>query len=75
MRLVYPNKKYLKSYNALKAEYDKRINIESPFTIELTYDYHSWNKCEAKAVVKKVFPVHQTYHEYFFQNIQIPYSE
>ncbi|MBE6338300.1 MAG: T9SS type A sorting domain-containing protein [Lentimicrobiaceae bacterium] len=45
---------YLQSYNALKAEYDKRINIESPFTIELTYDYHSWNKCEAKAVVKKV---------------------
>lgn len=45
---------YLQSYNALKAEYDKRINIESPFTIELTYDYHSWNKCEAKAIVKKV---------------------
>lgn len=45
---------YLNSYNILKAEYDKRINIESPFTIELTYDYHSWNKCEAKAVVKKV---------------------
>lgn len=45
---------FLQSYNALKAEYDKRINIESPFTIELTYDYHSWNKCEAKAVVKKV---------------------
>lgn len=45
---------YLQSYATLKAEYDKRINVESPFKIELTYDYHSWNKCEAKAVVTKV---------------------
>lgn len=45
---------YLQSYNALKAEYDKRINVGSPYTIELTYEYDSWNKCAAKAVVKKV---------------------
>ena len=45
---------YLQSYNKLKAEYDNRINVESPFKIELTYEYDSWNKCRAKAVVKKV---------------------
>ena len=45
---------YLSAYNTLKAEYDKRINVTSPFTIELTYEYDSWNKCAAKAVVKKV---------------------
>ena len=49
-----PASSYLQSYNALKAEYDKRINVESPFKIELTYEYDSWNKCRAKAVVKKV---------------------
>ena len=45
---------YMSSYNTLKAEYDNRINVETPFTIELTYEYDSWNKCRAKAVVKKV---------------------
>ena len=45
---------YLSSYNTLKAEYEKRINVTTPFTIELTYEYDSWNKCRAKAVVKKV---------------------
>lgn len=45
---------YESSYERLKAEYDKRINVESPFTIELTFDYHSGSKCEAKAIVKKV---------------------
>ena len=45
---------FLQSYAALKAEYDKRINIESPFTIDLTFDYHSGTKCQAKAVVTKV---------------------
>ena len=45
---------YLKAYNTLKAEYDNRINVTTPFTIELTYEYDSWNKCRAKAVVKKV---------------------
>lgn len=45
---------YLTAYNTLKAEYDKRINVTTPFTIELTYEYDSWNKCRAKAVVKKV---------------------
>ena len=45
---------YLSAYNTLKAEYDKRVNVTTPFTIELTYEYDSWNKCRAKAVVKKV---------------------
>lgn len=45
---------YLSSYDTLKAEYEKRINVTTPFTIELTYEYDSWNKCRAKAVVKKV---------------------
>ncbi len=45
---------YLKSYETLKAEYDKRINVKSPFKIDLTFDYHSGTKCEAKAVVTKV---------------------
>ncbi len=45
---------YLQSYQTLKAEYERRINVESPYTIELTYEYDSWNKCRAKAVVKKV---------------------
>ena len=42
------------SYNLIKAEYDKRINVESPYKVELTYEYDSWNKCVAKVVVKKV---------------------
>ena len=33
------------SYNLIKAEYDKRINVESPYKVELTYEYDSWNKC------------------------------
>ena len=45
---------YMSSYTKLKAEYDKRINVESPFELELTFEYDSWNKCRAKAVVKKV---------------------
>ena len=45
---------YLQSYTALKADYDKRINVESPFKIDLTFDYHSGTKCQAKAVVTKV---------------------
>ena len=45
---------YMSSYQTLKAEYDKRINLERPYKIELTYEYDSWNKCRAKAVVKKV---------------------
>lgn len=49
-----PAMQYMQSYAALKAEYDKRINIESPFKIDLTFDYHSGTKCQAKAVVTKV---------------------
>ena len=45
---------YLQSYQTLKEEYDKRINVTSPFKVELTYEYDSWNKCRAKAVVTKV---------------------
>ena len=45
---------YMSAYENLKAEYDKRINVTSPFKIELTYEYDSWNKCRAKVVVKKV---------------------
>lgn len=45
---------YMSAYQKLKAEYDKRIGVPSPYTIELTYEYDSWNKCRAKAVVKKV---------------------
>lgn len=49
-----PASYYLSSYNNLKIDYDKRINVESPFTIDLTFDYHSEAQCQAKAVVSKV---------------------
>lgn len=49
-----PASNYLNSYYSLKAEYDKRMNVTSPYTIELSYDYHSGTKCQAKAIVKKV---------------------
>lgn len=49
-----PASAYLSAYETLKAEYEKRINVKSPFEVELTYEYDSWNKCRAKAVVKKV---------------------
>ena len=49
-----PMSAYMSAFQTLKAEYDKRINVTSPFEIELTYEYDSWNKCRAKAVVKKV---------------------
>ncbi len=45
---------YMNSYQNLKTEYDKRINETSPFKLELTYEYDSWNKCRAKVVVNKV---------------------
>lgn len=45
---------YLQSYQTLKLEYENRIKVDSPFKIDLTYDYHSGTKCEAKAVVTKV---------------------
>ena len=49
-----PASAYLSAYETLKTEYEKRINVKSPFEVELTYEYDSWNKCRAKVVVKKV---------------------
>ena len=49
-----PASGYTQAYNTLKAEYENRIKVATPFEIELTYEYDSWNKCSAKAVVKKV---------------------
>lgn len=34
--------------------YNQRIAVESPFTIDLSFDYHSGTQCEAKAVVTQV---------------------
>lgn len=45
---------YLRAYDSLKASYDKRINVTSPFKLDLTYEYDSWNKCRAKVVVNQV---------------------
>lgn len=41
-------------YAAIKQYYDQRINVPSPFSIELTFDYHSGAQCQVKAVVKNV---------------------
>ncbi|MBO5848860.1 MAG: T9SS type A sorting domain-containing protein [Bacteroidales bacterium] len=41
-------------YNKYKPYYDERISKQSPFTIDLSFDYHSGTQCEAKAVVTKV---------------------
>lgn len=41
-------------YNKYKPYYDERINKTSPFTIDLSFDYHSGTQCQAKAVVTKV---------------------
>ncbi len=41
-------------YSKYKPYYDERISKPSPFTIELSFDYHSGTQCEAKAVVTKV---------------------
>lgn len=41
-------------YNNYKPYYDERINKTSPFTIDLSFDYHSGTQCQAKAVVTKV---------------------
>ena len=45
---------YMSAYENLKAEYDKRINVTSPFKLDLTYEYDSWNKCRAKVVINQV---------------------
>lgn len=41
-------------YNKYKPYYDQRINVPSPYSIELTFEYHSGTQCAAKAVVNKV---------------------
>ena len=41
-------------YNSYKPLYDQRISKQSPFTIDLSFDYHSGTQCQAKAVVTKV---------------------
>ena len=45
---------YMNSYKTLKAEYDKRIGVQTPYKVELTYEYNTWNSLEAKVVVTKV---------------------
>ena len=42
------------NYSKYKPYYDQRISKESPFTIDLSFDYHSGTQCQAKAVVTKV---------------------
>lgn len=41
-------------YSQYISFYNQRIAIESPFTIDLSFDYHSGTQCEAKAVVTQV---------------------
>ena len=41
-------------YSTYKPLYDQRINVQSPYTIEMTFDYHSGTECQVKAVVNKV---------------------
>ncbi|MBQ8222640.1 MAG: T9SS type A sorting domain-containing protein [Bacteroidales bacterium] len=41
-------------YNKYKPHYDERINVLSPFSIDLSFDYHSGTQCQVKAVVNKV---------------------
>ena len=42
------------SYSYYKPYYDERINIPSPYSIDLTFEYHSGTECVAKALVNKV---------------------
>lgn len=41
-------------YNNYKPYYDQRINVPSPFSIDLSFEYHSGTQCVAKAMVNKV---------------------
>lgn len=41
-------------YSNYKPYYDQRINVPSPFSIDLSFEYHSGTQCVAKAVVNKV---------------------
>lgn len=41
-------------YSHYKPYYDQRINVPSPFSIDLSFEYHSGTQCAAKAVVNKV---------------------
>lgn len=42
------------SYSYYKPYYDQRINVPSPFSIDLSFEYHSGTNCVAKALVNKV---------------------
>ena len=42
------------SYSYYKPYYDQRINVPSPFSIDLSFEYHSGTECVAKAIVNKV---------------------
>ena len=42
------------SYSSYKPYYDQRINVPSPFSIDLSFEYHSGTNCVAKALVNKV---------------------
>lgn len=42
------------SYSYYKPYYDQRINVPSPFSIDLSFEYHSGTECVAKALVNKV---------------------
>ena len=48
-----PASAYSSVYDKVKEEYEKRVNIGSPYEIELTYE-NTLNEGVAKAVVKKV---------------------
>lgn len=41
-------------YDYYKNLYDQRINVTSPFTIDLSFDYYAGTQCQATAVVTKV---------------------
>ncbi len=41
-------------YGQYKPYYDQRINVPSPYTIDLTFGYDSGTECYAKAIVNKV---------------------
>ena len=41
-------------YNKYKPHYDTRINVPSPYSIDLSFEYHSGTQCQVKAVVNKV---------------------
>ncbi len=42
------------AYNQGLNAYNQRMSVPSPFSIDLSFDYHSGTQCQAKAVVTKV---------------------